>query len=218
MIIIQFSIYSKFLYHLFIINLSNMITTLTTNYDNIKIILTARCKIELLIDDDNGKTMLSLKQTNLKNDYIKPLFICSPKDVTKNTIELMHNFRFNKNKEIDEIDDSRVSFQSLYYIVRLKENDKIIGSLEMCYGISEKDTIGFGLFIDRNFTSKNLGSEVLLAGINFLKRYSVIRKLRWDCNRNNARSINIAKKCGFIYNHNWQIERNVFVSTFYLTI
>lgn len=194
-----------------------MFATLTTTFENMKTIQTDRCQLEFLTNDTDAKAILSLKQINLRNDYIKPMYICSPNDVTKKTIELLHNFRINKNREIDKQFD-HISFKSLYYVIRLKENGRIIGSLEICDSISENSAIGFGLFIDQKYSSQGLGTEVLIAIINFLRQYCTIRKLRWDCYRNNARSISMAKKCGFIHDRNWLMERSTEISTFYLLI
>lgn len=193
-----------------------MTAILSTIFDNMKIITTNRCHLEFLLNENDSQNLLLLKQFNLKNDYIKPLYIDFPNDVNKKVIEIMHNFRYKKNLEVFQTVDNIIPFQSLYYLVKLKDSKEIIGSLEMCNSINEKNCISFGLFIDQKYSRQGFGTETLMAGITFLKQYCNIEKLKWDCYKNNTRSINIAKKCGFRHAYNFIIERNIYVSTFYL--
>ena len=193
-----------------------MFTLLYTSFNKVETILTTRCKLDLLLGEDDSKLLLELKQNNLTNDYIKSLYGEKPEYINKYYITSQHHPKIRENVVVKENSlEAKVQFYKLYYVIKLKETGEIIGSLEI---FDKDECLEFGLFIDQDHSQKGFGTEIMIAVIIFLQQYSKIKKLRWSCNKNNIRSISIAKKCGFVHDHDWIIYRNRIASTYYLNL
>lgn len=191
-----------------------MSITLNVSLKDAKIIVAPRLYLELLLTQDDHDNLLKVVERNHENGYINSLYGEPPEDVDYDHSEYCISEKFRRNK-LYVGDMETKQFSKLYYVVKLSSSNDIIGTIEI-YGT--RQCVEFGLFIDNQKSHQGYGTEALTAAIAFLKQNSNIKKFKWDCNVDNAGSIGVAKKCGFIHHKDWEIYEGRIASTFYLLV
>ena len=167
-----------------------------------------RVSIDLLLDKQDYDTILGLHIKNLDNNYVQPLFKDKPSNISTETIKNDLWFRFTTNLWC-ECDEKK--FYQLFFVIRLKSGE-VIGAVDL-YG--SWAGVEMGIFIDKQYSGQNYGTEAITTMITFFKENTDIIKLKWECDYDNVGSLKIAKKCGFIFSHNIETRPDKIGSVFY---
>lgn len=133
---------------------------------------------------------------------MKTLYFLDPQyinfDFTMQQVSIKHE----RNKNIKDNDKN---FSILYYVIKL-ESGVIIGILDINH-FEYCRAIGFGLFIGQKYSGKGYRTNVINTIIEFLKKNKISKKeLKWECYSNNEASVRLAKKCGFVYDPDCDME------------
>ena len=108
---------------------------------------------------------------------------------------LLTGFLLKLEKEIADDENNYLFFTE--FLIVLKENDTIIGSIDYKYipidGVTE---VGYGM--NTKFEGHGYMTEALTAFLRFGKSLG-IKKVRADTLKDNVRSQNVLKRCGFSF-------------------
>lgn len=166
--------------------------------ENAKIISGNRLYLELLLDITDRDNLCELVKKNFKDDYIKSLYLLNPDEVTVNYCEYSINKKINSNNLHTK--ESK-QFEELHYVVKIKSGE-IIGKISI-YG--EQDHIEISLLIDYQHAHQRYGTEAVQTIIEFLRKHSVTRELKWDCDANNLGSVGVALNCNFVHQKDYTL-------------
>ncbi len=121
--------------------------------------------------------------------------------------------KYNNNcDQLDPLDNK--SFYCLFYSIKLQTTKEIIGLLEFYY----KDGCAWiGICVDSRSAGRGYGTQASKIAIDFLQNQTDAKTIAWECNSDNIGSLNIAKKCGFVYSNDEVNPYGVKISVFYLT-
>ena len=169
------------------------------------------------MEKDDRKALLDLCRKNLENGYIKRYYGIPPENVNMDYIEEDIDSKISDNKHhVSYLGNAySYNYNRLFYVVKTKYG-QIIGKLELTS--CTDDNAEIGLFIGEDHNHLDYGREAILAIINFVKRFSNITKIRWECNNDHAESIALAKNCGFVYSHDQLVYAERITCVYYLTI
>lgn len=170
-----------------------------------------RIDINFLKNKADYDAILELHLKNLDNDYIKPVYRQNFVFITADTVKNDLWFRFSANLWCGF---NQKQFNQLFFIVRLKSGE-IIGAIDVS-GFWQM--VELGIFIAKQYSQKNYGTEAIQIMIDFLRKNTDIIKLKWECDYDNMGSLKIAKKCGFIFSHNFEMYTDKIGSSFYLDL
>ncbi len=108
---------------------------------------------------------------------------------------LLVGFLHKLEKEIEEDEENYLFFTE--FLIVLKENDRVIGSIDYKYvpknGVTE---VGYGMNTD--YEGHGYMTEALLAFLSFGKTLG-IKKVLADTLPDNIKSQNVLKRCGFTF-------------------
>ena len=184
---------------------------LKTGLNGAKIITSPRLFMEMLLDKNDYYKLIILQRANLANNYIKSAFRDHPTSVTDSSILEDLTIKYDTNRQYDH---DEIEFYSIYYVIKLITGE-LIGTIDL-YG--DTQSVEFGVFIDASHSGKNYGTEAVQSIIQFLKKNSTVRKLKWECDVGNTGSITLAQKCGFVYSNQTEIYPGRFCYVFYLNL
>ena len=109
--------------------------------------------------------------------------------------QLLKSFLLNLEKEIADDPDNYLFFTE--FLIVLKENSRIIGSIDYKYvpkdGVTE---VGYGM--NPNYEGLGYMTEALKAFLRFGKSLG-IKTVRADTLKDNEKSQNVLKRCGFSF-------------------
>ena len=176
------------------------------------IIYSDKIYLELLLKELDKTNLLEVIKKNHSSSYINSLYSEQSNKINYEYSKCEISMKYFRNQSIDLLS---YNFIKLYYVIKIKETQKIIGSIE----ISINDlNASIGLFIDESYSNKGFGSASVKCILNFLKNNSNIKTVIWECYKYNTNSLKIAKNCGFKYSHDKQDDTNRIISSFFLEL
>lgn len=183
--------------------------------DVFRVFETNRLRLILLDGFHIRNSLLHVIEKNYKDDYIKPIYAERPEHVNFNYS------RFNivrKCREMRQLEEKCGGSETVYcnflcYVITLQD-DTIVGACE--FYKSRENSVEVGVFIDFEHAGNGYAGEAIVALIALLRAHTDIETVKWDCDTDNARSVAVARKCGFTHHSDYQIYEGRMSSVFHL--
>ncbi len=140
--------------------------------------------------------LLEIHRENFKDDYIKNAWGLHPNEVTESMCD---RFIYKKIYLIELFCDSDQSkFKSLFFGIREKQTNKLIGALEVYQ--TDVGSCEIGVFVSAEFKNNGYATEITKSFIEFAKKCTDIETIVFSVKMNNVASLRVAEKCGFVRN------------------
>lgn len=89
----------------------------------------------------------------------------------------------------------------------------------MCEFYKSSDSCAeLGVFIDSEHAGQEYAGEAVNRLIVLLREHSDVQTVKWDCDTDNARSVSVARKCGFTHDSDYEIYEGRMSSIFQLRL
>lgn len=163
---------------------------------------------------DADDALLCVKK-NLKDNHVKGLYENDPEDIDDDFCDKQVITKYKRNeywhesavKQLQEsTENEKKSFYRLYFVVK-DETEKIVGTCEIHQ--ESKQVFQLGVFVDNQICQRGLGTAIVKSCLKFLKDYTDVTKVAWECYANNAASNKLALKTGFEFKNTFPVRTDV---------
>lgn len=158
--------------------------------------------------------LLEIHRENFKDDYIKNAWGLHPDEVTESMCDRFIYKKIYLNELFCEGDQSK--FKSLFFGIREKQTNKLIGALEVYQ--TDAEVCEIGVFVSAEFKNNGYATEITKSFIELAKKSTDIESIVFSVKMNNVASLRVAEKCGFEKNRLYTLYPGCDVKEFFLCI